>query len=543
LVAGRSPGPVVAFAARLGALAGLFGLAVMSALQGSAFSERELTALYALVLVGFLLALAWGVLEAWAELRFPRLELAGDLGLIATLVYCTGGVHSWLGFLFVVWIVSAALRAGPRAALFSMGWATAGYLVAAVAPSLGWLPPFQAQDAAPPGEASVAFLVHGLAFVGVALLARHLAGEIQTGRRELSELGEIHRRIVDNVPSGLLSVGAGGRILSYNREAERITGLDAAQAIGQALGAVFPELASRAALEALVAEGHPGTGACDPWERRVSRFELNFERPDGQRRLLGMSASLLRGERGTAAGAIVIFQDLTRIADMEEQLRRSERLGAVGQLAAGLAHEIRNPLASLSGAVELLGADLRAEDDGSRRLAEIVRCETARLNRLVTDFLTYARPGPGQLERVELRSLFRELEELWRSSEHGGVCLCARVESEVAVSANPDQLRQVLWNLVRNAAEAEPVDGEVKVSARPLEGDASWVEISVEDRGSGIAPEQLERVFEPFYTTKPKGTGLGLATVHRIVEAHGGNLALTSVPGQGTSVRFRLRGA
>jgi two-component system sensor histidine kinase PilS (NtrC family) len=306
---------------------------------------------------------------------------------------------------------------------------------------------------------------------------------------------------------------------------------------------VFPELASRAALEALEPSGSAGPEESGAGERRVSRIELSFERPDGQRRLLGMSASRLRGEHGAAPGAIVIFQDLTRIADMEEQLRRSERLGAVGQLAAGLAHEIRNPLASLSGAVELLSADLRAEDDGSRRLAEIVRCETARLNRLVTDFLTYARPGPGELERVELAGLFRELEELWRSGEQGNVALRMETPSGIAVRANPDQLRQVLWNLLRNAAEAEPVDAGVRVSAEPVGVDGERVEICVEDRGSGIPADELERVFEPFYTTKPKGTGLGLATVHRIIEAHGGSLAIDSVPGRGTRVRFRLPAA
>jgi two-component system sensor histidine kinase PilS (NtrC family) len=525
LDAARHRGPVVALAARLGALGGLFGLAVLSGLQGSAFSERELTALYALVLVGFLLALAWGVLEAWAEIRLPRLELAADFGLIAGLVYCTGGVDSWLSFLFVVWIVSAALLAGPRAALFALAWATAGYVLAAVAPARGWLPAFGAQDVAPAGETTGVFVAHALAFLGVALLARHLARQVQTGRRELSELGEIHRRIVDNVPSGLLSIDARGGILSFNREAERITGLTAAQVVGRPVASVFPELAPKRALHGL------------------ERFELAFQRADGQRRLLGMSASELRGEEGAAQGAILIFQDLTRIADMEEQLRRSERLGAVGQLAAGLAHEIRNPLASLSGAVELLSADLRAEDAASRRLAEIVRCETARLNRLVTDFLTYARPGPGELEPVSVRDLLAELRQLWNAAEYGGVELRVAADAQCVARANPDQLRQVLWNLARNAAEAQPADGRVQISARLDLTDGRWVEIAVEDRGVGIPAADVERVFEPFYTTKPKGTGLGLATVHRIVEAHGGRLALASRPGEGTAVRLRLPAA
>jgi two-component system, NtrC family, sensor histidine kinase PilS len=223
---------------------------------------------------------------------------------------------------------------------------------------------------------------------------------------------------------------------------------------------------------------------------------------------------------------------------MEEQLRRSERLGAVGQLAAGLAHELRNPLASLSGAVELLAADLPKTDRHSLTLSQIVQRETARLNRLVSDFLTYARPGPGRSEPVPLRGLLEELAELVARDASLGVEVQVDAPGDLRARGNADQLRQVFWNLVRNAAESEPRDRAVHVRARA--GAAGEVDVLVEDQGCGIAPESMERLFEPFHTTKAKGTGLGLATVHRVVEAHGGRIGVSSELGRGTTVRVTL---
>jgi two-component system sensor histidine kinase PilS (NtrC family) len=351
------------------------------------------------------------------------------------------------------------------------------------------------------------------------LLARRLAADVQAGRQELHELSELHRRIVENVSSGLLTVNRAAQVTSFNQEAEQITSIPAAEAIGRPIGEIFPTLGSLAAAE------------------RERRIQLEFHARDGRRLHLGMSLSWLRNQAGDVDGAILIFQDLTQLVEMEEQLRRSERLGAVGQLAAGLAHEIRNPLASLSGAVELLAADLPQSDPHSQTLSQIVQRETARLNRLVTDFLTYARPGPGAFQRVPLAELFEELRELFAKDPSFDVELRLEVPEDLCARGNPDQLRQVFWNLALNAAQSEPVDGVVLVRAQRSQ---RGLEIQVIDRGCGIPREAMQRLFEPFHTTKKKGTGLGLATVHRVVEAHGGRIQVSSEPGWGTTVRVFL---
>ncbi len=531
---------VRAFATRLVALSVVFALSVLTELGlGEPYSERQLTALYALVGLGFVVALAYGALAIYGG-SGPRhrIELVGDGMLITGLVYCSGGSGLLYAFLFIIWIVYVALTSGARGSLLAWAGATAAYGLMVLGEAGGWLPAFEARRELDFGHAVLAVGLHSAAFLSVALLAHRLARQVQTGREELHELGEIHRRIVDNVSSGLLTVDRRGAITSFNAEAERITGCGAADVLGRPVAELYQVLGDPLDLPS----------ADDPDSGRA-RLELDFECADGQEKHLGMSVSVLRDRLGREEGVILVFQDLTRIVEIEEKLRRSERLSAVGQLAAGLAHEIRNPLASLSGAIELLSADPPAADSSTRRLTQIVRRETARLDRLVSDFLAYARPGPGRAEPVSLRELVEEMRELLAAGEYSDVELVVELPEAISALGNPDQLRQILWNLILNAVQSEPSDGRVVVRARglptppPAPGGpehASSLEVEIQDRGQGIPAELLERVFEPFFTTKPKGTGLGLATVHRIVEAHGGELALQSVPGQGTTVRVIL---
>jgi two-component system sensor histidine kinase PilS (NtrC family) len=513
--------PANAFAARLVALAAILTFAVLAQLRGGgAYPNNELTALYVLVLAGFLLALAYGALAAWSPWsRLHMLELAGDAVLISGFVYCSGGPRSILGFLFIIWIVYAALTLGSRGAMLACGFAIVAHFAIAWGPIMGWFPPYSAEFAMSSHEAGASVGAHAAAFLAVALLARRLAVEVQAGRAELQELGELHRRIVDNVSSGLLTVTRAEVISSFNQEAEHITGYAAAEMLGRSLSDLFPSL-----------------GPIEVAERQ-RRIQLEYRDRSGRNLHLGMSLSWLRNPAGVPEGAILIFQDLTHLVEMEEQLHKSERLGAIGQLAAGLAHEIRNPLASLSGAVELLAADLPQSDRHSQTLSQIVQRETARLNRLVTDFLTYARPGPGHSGPVPLRTLFEEIAELVARDASLGIEVSVDVPAELVALGNPDQLRQVFWNLVLNAAQSDPRDRAVHVRAAPLD---DGVEVSIEDRGCGIPAATMDRLFEPFYTTKPKGTGLGLATVHRVVEAHGGRIGVTSEPGRGTTVRVFL---
>jgi two-component system sensor histidine kinase PilS (NtrC family) len=250
----------------------------------------------------------------------------------------------------------------------------------------------------------------------------------------------------------------------------------------------------------------------------------------------------------------VIFQDVSEVVEMERELRRSERLAAVGQLSASMAHEIRNPLAAISGSIQMLrrgGGGGGAE--ASRRLMDIVLRETDRLNRLLTEFLEYARPGPLRLESLPLQEAVAEVLAVFDASRPPGVEVAVEVEAGLRLRADPGQLRQLLWNLLLNAAQAMPEGGVISLGAQPSEPpqdrprgrrndreEEGWVEIGVRDAGCGIPAEALDHIFDPFFTTKPGGTGLGLATVHRIVEEHGGSIRVQSAEGKGTSFHVRL---
>jgi len=270
--------------------------------------------------------------------------------------------------------------------------------------------------------------------------------------------------------------------------------------------------------------------------RAPVRFEARLIRWEGSRIPVGVTASFLRRE----LGVICSFQDLTEIKRMEERIRQADRLAAIGRFGAGLAHEIRNPMGSIRGAVEVLRESLRPQGD-DRRLMEIILRETDRLDGIITEFLEFSRPR--NLARVET-DLVGILEEILLLLSHQSPTSVRIVreygEPTVKASVDPGQIRQAVWNLCRNALEAMPQGGELRVLARPEQSGpgAGSVEIAVEDTGVGVTADQLPHLFEPFYTTKPSGTGLGLANVHRIVEDHGGEIRVESQPGIGT--RFTI---
>jgi len=279
----------------------------------------------------------------------------------------------------------------------------------------------------------------------------------------------------------------------------------------------------------------------DPNE--LTRWEGAFRRPDGRKRALGFSLSPLMDGGGRHQGYILIMQDLTPLREMEESVRRSERFAGIGKMAAGIAHEIRNPLASMSGSIQMLSQS-DALDETGNRLMRIVLRETDRLNSLVTEFLQFARPNPPEFENIYLRHVLDEMILVFRYLHFNNtpetrpdVDVTLHMDTEIQIEADPRQLRQVFWNLLNNSVQAMPDGGSIDIS---VEKRAREVEVQVLDAGLGIPVDRLDRIFDPFYSTKQDGTGLGLALVHRIIEEHDGRIHVVSSPGEGTRLSVIL---
>ncbi|MDD5171323.1 MAG: ATP-binding protein [Syntrophales bacterium] len=268
-----------------------------------------------------------------------------------------------------------------------------------------------------------------------------------------------------------------------------------------------------------------------------TRFETTFQAGKEKTLILGGSVSPLRDPQGTIIGNIIVFQDLTSINEMKESLERSRRLAFIGEMAAGLAHEIRNPLASISGSIQMLKGDL-SHNETNARLMQIILRGKDQLESFLKDFLLIARPAPGVREQLDVRETIRDAMESLQCVDdwHEPVNVVMHLgDNPLYVEINRTEIRQVIWNVILNALQAMPEGGELRVDAHHYHlKEKEGVEIRIEDTGCGIREKNLKKIFEPFYTTRDKGTGLGLAVVSRIMDVYHGSISMHSQPDKGT---------
>ncbi|HKV37869.1 MAG TPA: ATP-binding protein [Blastocatellia bacterium] len=472
------------------------------------------------------------------------LHLSIDLLIVTWLVHQTGDIESPFPALYLV-IIFAASSILSRKAVFSL--ATVGGILYAVNGVLkvtgllgraeGWAP--YDGDKAASSEFMLALNV--MAIFAVAALASHLAERLHRSEkdlaiatRDLADYRVFNDRIIESIRSGLITTDLVGSIITFNRAAEEITGHKLQDIRGKSLFTIFGDIERQieVGLESIRTR------------TRLPRFDIGCRTADGREIHLGFSvAPLLYESRPiggvTTQGYVFTFQDLTEVMELEREVRRQERLAALGKMAAGLAHEIRNPLASMRGSVQVLAGELDLSRDQSQ-LMEIVLRESDRLNRIVSDFLIYARPPRSEPQIVDLSSILSETLALLRHSPE----LSPKHEvvdgynaQPVLYNGDPNQLRQVFWNLARNAIQAMPLGGELKVilDAKPEQD----VVIVFSDTGEGMSNEQKERIFEPFNSSSG-GTGLGMAIVYQLVRDHNGKIVVDSEAGKGTQISIKL---
>ncbi len=473
-----------------------------------------------------------------APLPLAYLQVAVDLVLISLLVHATGGAQSAYTFLYLVDVLAVALlprRAGVVAvaiasALLMVGISLLGYFKT--------IAPIPGQTVFPwdltRQELMFRLLVFLAGVASVGALGVNLSGQKRQAGERLArhqriagDLASLHQNTIRCLSSGLVTVTLDGTITSINEAACDILGIAAPAAIGQPLAERIPGL--RPVLE----EAGP-VGS-------VRRHEVDAVRVDGMHRRLGISATPLSDHTGQVIGRVIHFQDLTELRRMEQQVQRSERLASIGRLAAGIAHEIRNPLASISGSVELLKTRPRPDSE-TLQLVDIAVREVERLDRLISSLLDYARPVTEERQTLDLGEVATEIAKAFEQERRLDVKIAVEAEAGVEIEGGDGQLRQVLWNLVRNAADSMPKGGTVRLTVMHDEATGGMREavLAVNDTGVGISKEDQDRIFEPFFSTKANGTGLGLATVARIVEDHKGYIEVASDLGRGTTFTLRF---
>jgi two-component system sensor histidine kinase PilS (NtrC family) len=486
--------------------------------------------------------------------QFTFIQIVVDHLFITGLIYFTGGEESFFPIAYIFSIIGSSIILYKRGAFFSASLATFLYGLLLLLQLHGWINTLGHPSFYEASQIFYSLILYMATFYIVAFLSSTISEELKKKKKELiqkqvdyDQLEAFNRNIIRSLDSGLLTIDLQGRINFFNRTAEKILNLNGQGWEEASIYNLFPRI--NRVIEEVEKKGHESPPD-------YQRYETLFVNHDGHKVHLGFSISPLTDPDGSLIGHTLIFQDITRFKEMEEQMKRIDKMAAVGLLAAGMAHEIRNPLASLSGSIQILKSELLL-DDSQQHLMDITLRESERLNALITDFLLFAQPPQTNKMPWEISKLIEETIELFIRSPsfHEGIRIIrSNLPQDIKLMIDADQMKQVFWNLLLNAAQAMADGGEIRFRLEKGKDavweknlrlsipnkEKEWVKISVADSGNGIPSQEKEKIFEPFYTTKEGGTGLGLSIVHKIIENHNGMIKVESEVGRGSTFTIFL---
>ena len=525
----------------------LVATVVVQARAYPTFFNTSLLSLYILTGVIYFLTLCHALLlkRIRRYVLFAYVQILFDVLFVTALIYVTGGIESIFSFMYILTIINAAIMLYRRGGLLIASASSICYGSLLDLQYFNIIHPFYTRATElmtySIGYYFYTLLMNIAAFYVVALLSSYLTEELRRSsvklkakQYDLDQLELLHRNIVQSMSTGLITLDDRLNITYVNPAAEVICGAGYDELEGSYIGDIFPNIVPHLSL---------GVGRYDNLDvaHRQKGIDIDYERQDGTKLHLGFSRSILKGPGEDEMGLILIFQDLTEFRQMQEQVRRMDRLAVAGELAAGIAHEIKNPLASLSGSIQMLKDEVKL-GPMQQRLMDITTREAERLNALVNEFLLFSRPEKTVDQSVEVNEVIRDTLEMMKNSPE--LSRPIRIEKNLTdnlwVHIDAQRLQQVIWNLVLNAVQEMTNSGclTVTTAVRPNqsggEDKQNLAEISIADTGHGILPENQGKVFDPFFTTKDQGTGLGLTIVHRIVEDYGGRIFLESDGRSGT---------
>jgi two-component system sensor histidine kinase PilS (NtrC family) len=506
-------------------------------IQASTRMILPISGLYALFLLSYCLSLAHlGLYLKGISTRIQAAaQLVGDIAIVTGFVYVTGGLYSPFSFLYLtVIVVGAVLLRGGGLIFAGLSAVSYGVLVDLMAFHLIPVPPNMVgmRVVLPTSRVLYQLLIHIVGFILVALLVSYLSESLRTAHSRLleeteraSQFAALTDHVVRSVGAGILATDLEGKVVHVNPAGARILKLSNPD-----------DTVGKLADEVIALDGKPWSLLWSRARRRaIHRIEASHA-STGTR--LGLSVGPLEDEGGALVGFVINFQDLSELQIELEQRRLQERMAAVGELASRMAHEIKNPLASISGSAQML-ASVGSLDVTERRLLDIVVDESRRLSGILDGFLNFARPSHTARKPCDIAALLRDCMDLLEGSEETSERheLLLEAPDELVIPADEPLLRQVFWNLARNALQAMPDGGRLVVSAQQR-GDSVLLHWS--DSGCGMSNELRQRAFEPFVTSQPGGSGLGLAVVYAAVAEHGGSVDIDSSTGVGTTVTVEL---
>ena len=527
----------------------LLGIATFLEIKGEdILPEISLLFLYLVIITSYILSLFYFfLLNLTKNIKITLyIQALCDVLMITGLVYATGGISSVYAVFYTLVIIYSVLFLERRGGLIIASACSICYGLLLDLEYYKILTPLYAivfQDN--PFTAGYVFskiIIYILSFYLIAFLAIFVVEQEKKTRTLLQEketafdqLDLLHRSIIESVDTGILTINLRGQIKSFNRAAEEITGYSFAEVEDKNIVDLFPEYGDL--LENIHTGGHPYS--------QQSRVEMYVESHEKNPLTLGCSVSFLNDGTGKRIGDILVFQDLTAIKKMELILEKNRRLAFIGELAAGLAHEMRNPMASISGSIQVLHKSLPLNEPDERLMQIILRGKD-QLESFMRDFLLLSRPTPGMSEMIKITDIIEDILESirylpdWRDD----IQVIKSLQDHLPfIRANKTEIRQLIWNVLMNAIQSMPNGGRVTIETGKDTPDIStgqFLEIKISDNGQGIMENDLGKIFEPFYTTREKGTGLGLAIVNRIVEGHAGKIKVDSKSGKGTTFTIWL---
>lgn len=504
--------------------------------------ETSIVSLYIIFTLTYFLSVIYLILLKFV--KYPKvnvyIQTFTDVALITGLVYVTGGIRSIYSVFYPLAIIYSVLFLGKRGGLIVASISSILYGLLLDLEYYGVIPPIDSEAVhnydLSAGYVFSRIFIHILSFYIIALVASYAVEQEKKTRVLLAEkrtafdkLDLLHRIIIQSVDTGIMTIDLQGRIKSFNRAAEAISGFTFTELENRNVAEIFPGFTQ---MREIINEE-------DKRSSVRNRYNMEFVNKENQTLILGYSISTLKDNKGKRIGDIVIFQDLTSITKMEEALEKSRKLAIIGEMAAGLAHEMRNPLASISGSIQILSKDLKLGDTDERLMRIILRGKD-QLESIIKDFLLLARPAPGNKETIFIKELIEDVMESihFVPDWNNGIKVSLLLSDNLSIHANKTEMREVMWNLILNAVQAMPDGGHLSLETKKklsVDNTNEYLEILVSDTGCGIDEAYFNMIFEPFFTTKERGTGLGLAIVNRIVEGYTGNIVIESKIERGTT--------